>query len=203
MRKGFKMPRSSALRKLEENGSYSKTAAEVLDFSYYDTMIMATGTLLQRLFITPLGQGGKSLADTNMVSAGQLPQGQNFKIYNFKVFYQSYGGEFASADVNLWYKMLTETTFEFIVPGKDNLGQWTLWEMIGESTMIALIPTTAGDNIPINQPRYGGVFPLNKPIKIGAVQSFEVRIQHHVAPSANLDADKLFISLNGRLVRMS
>ena len=203
MRKGFKMPRSSALRKLEENGSYSKTAAEVLDFSYYDTMIMATGTLLQRLFITPLGQGGKSLADTNMVSAGQLPQGQNFKICNFKVFYQSYGGEFASADVNLWYKMLTETTFEFIVPGKDNLGQWTLWEMIGESTMIALIPTTAGDNIPINQPRYGGVFPLNKPIKIGAVQSFEVRIQHHVAPSANLDADKLFISLNGRLVRMS
>lgn len=203
MRKGFRMPRSSALRKLEENGSYSKTAAEVLDFSYYDTMVMATGTLLQRLFITPLGQGGKSLADTNMVSAGQLPQGQNFKIYNFKVFYQSYGGEFASADVNLWYKMLTETTFEFIVPGKDNLGQWTLWEMIGESTMIALIPTTAGDNIPINQPRYGGVFPLNKPIKIGAVQSFEVRIQHHVAPSANLDADKLFISLNGRLVRMS
>ncbi len=197
------MPRSSALRKLEENGSYSKTAAEVLDFSYYDTMVMATGTLLQRLFITPLGQGGKSLADTNMVSAGQLPQGQNFKIYNFKVFYCSFGGAFATADINFWYQMLSTTTFEFIVPGKDNLGQWTLWEMIGESTMISLVPTVAGDNIPLNQPRYGGVFPLNKPIKIGAVQSFEVRIQHHVAPNAVLDDDKLFISLNGRLVRMS
>ncbi len=197
------MPRKvSALNKLADAGSYSKTSAEVIDFTYYDTFSMATATLIHRMFVTPLGQAGKTLADTNMILAGLLPQGQNMTIRAFKFFYIS-DSEFATADIQLFYSMIKDTTFEFAVPGKENLGQFNLMEIAGISTMIAMTPSAAGDNIPLIQPTYKGIFPLNRPIRIGATQAFEVRIQHQVAPNASLDGNRMMIGLYGKLIRMS
>lgn len=59
----------------------------------YDTAtIVAAGTTQLAYFATPLGQGtgafaaagAKTLADTNMDLAGQLPSGQNFKVLGFR-----------------------------------------------------------------------------------------------------------------------
>lgn len=194
----------SALKRLEEDSAYSKTAAEVLDWTYYDRLLIdgTTPTLVHRLFVTPLGQAGKTLADTNMVLAGLLPQGQNMKVKAIKFLYVTAAAK-ATAVVTAFYTMLTRTTLEVIIPGKDSMGTWLLSEVLGVSSLFALTPTAAGDNIPLIQPRFHGIFPLNKAIKIGATQSFEIRITHHVAPAATLDNDRIYIGLNGRLVRMS
>ncbi len=192
----------NALQKLQDASAYSKTAAEVLDFSYYDTISLLSTTLTHRYFVVPLGQAGKTLADTNMVLAGLLPQGQNMTVKAIKMFYVT-DTAFATADIQLFYDLIKNTTLEFIVPGKENLGQWNLQEIMGMSTMISMIPAVAGDNIPLNMPRYHGVFPLNRSIKIGATQAFEVRLQHHVAPNSSLDGNFMMVSLYGKLIRMS
>lgn len=192
---------AKALQKLQD-GSYSKTAAEKLDYSLYDTLVLATATLLHRMFLTPLGQAGKLLSDTNMVLAGLLPQGQNLLVRAIKFFYVT-NTAMATADVQFFYDMIKNTTITFTVPGKENMGQWPLQEIIGSCSMIALTPTVAGDNIPVNQPRFHGIYPLNIPIRIGATQSFEITIQHHIAANAALDGNKIMIALAGKLIRMS
>lgn len=50
----------------------------------YQTL-SATAVAQQTFFQTPVGQGGKSLSDTNMELAGQLPKGQNFLITGIQV----------------------------------------------------------------------------------------------------------------------
>lgn len=190
------------LQKLQDDSAYSKRAMEILDWTYYDTLKMLSTVLTHNLFAIPLGQAGKTLADTNLPNASQLPQGQNLKVHAIKIFY--FGSEPRSeSQLNNIYLMLKNTTFNFVVPGKDTLGQWPLSEILGTSFQLQLTPSVAGDNIPMIQPSFKGVYPLNFPIKIGAVQSFKVEIQHHVAPSADLNDDEIRIGLNGRLRRMS
>lgn len=192
----------SALDRLQSDGAYSKRAAEKLDYELWDTISLLSTTLTHRFFVNPLGSGGKTLADTNMINAGLLPQGQNMKIHSIEVLYMS-DTVFGTDDIQLFYTMLKQTTVEFVVPGKDNLGQWILAKLFGMCQIISLTPTAAGDNLPFNLPTFKGIYPLNYPIKIGAVQSFEVRLTHQVAPNASLDGNLLMISLHGRLFRMS
>lgn len=194
--------RKSALSRMQLDSAYSKSAAEKLDYELWDTISLLSTTLTHRFFVNPLGSGGKTLADTNMVNAGLLPQGQNMKIHSIETLYTA-DAAFATADIQLFYTMLKQTTVEFVVPGKDNLGQWVLAKLLGPCQLIPVTPSAAGDNLPFNLPTFKGIYPLNYPIKIGAVQSFEVRLVHHVAPDASLDANLLMISLHGRLFRMS
>lgn len=194
--------RPNALRKLADDSAYSKTAAEVLDWTYYDTIKLVSTTLVHRFFINPLGSGGKTLADTNLTLAGILPQGQNMKVKAIKLFLTGADAHTETDLLNIFI-MLKNTTIEFVIPGKDSMGTWTLQEMFGISTAVQLTPSVAGDNIPMPQARYTSIFPLNKAIKIGATQAFEIRLTHHVAPNSGLDNDTLMVGLNGRLVRMS
>lgn len=200
------MPRNQALQALQDRSSYSKTTQEILTWSYYDRMKIdgTTPTLVNRLFTIPLGQAGKTLADTNLPNASQLPQGQSFQVNAIKVFYFSRAVR-STANIQQIYTLLQDTVLELIVPGKDTLGTWTLEEIMGSSTMIALTPTAAGDNIPLIQPNYVGVKRLKRPWVIGAVQTFEVRLTTVAATSmpAALDNDKLKIALCGILNRMA
>jgi hypothetical protein len=56
----------------------------------YDyTTLPAIGAASLAFFQTPIGQGGKTLADTNMELAGQIPKGQNFQITGVQVEFYS------------------------------------------------------------------------------------------------------------------
>lgn len=195
------MANKTALQQMQENSSYSKKSAEKLDYSYYDTMTVSA-TLMNRMYVIPLGQGGKTKADTNFTLAGTLPQGQNLKVFVMKLFYLSNAPR-STADLLAWYRMLYETTLEVKIPGKDSMGLWTLAEIFGIPSLFNLIPTVAGDNIPMVLPAMPGKLTFNNPLVIGSVQSFEIQIEHQVAPAAALYGDKLKVSLNGRLIRLS
>jgi len=195
------MPKS-ALQKLADKSAYSKSAAEKLDWSYYDTYTLNVAVPVNRLFTIPLGQAGKTLADTNFVLAGQLAQGQNFTIFAIKPFYKT-RAMFGTQSVQEIYDYFFNTTVEFIITGKDSMGTWTLAELFGVSTMIGMVPTAASDNIPLISPDYKGIFPLNVPITIGATGTMELRVTHHVPVAQDMEGTFLKISLQGKLIRMS
>lgn len=186
------------LAKLQE-GTYSKGGA-VLDWSYYDTMKIEAATRSHRLFTTPLGQNGKTLADTNMTSASQIPQGQNMTVRAIKMLYTASGTKTA-AQIEAFYKMLKNTTVELFIAGKDASFQFKLNELM-QSPILVNIDTAANTaNVPLVEQRAVGVFPLNVPITLAGLTSFEIRVTHHVAADASLNNDEITISLNGGLLR--
>jgi hypothetical protein len=175
-------------------------SGEKLDWSYYDRVVLVSTTTTTRLFTVQLGASGKTLADTNLTQSGQIPQGQLFRIKSIKTFYVTNATR-ATANVQMIYDVLKNTSVQIIIPNKGPMGQWSLMELMGASTLIAVTPTAAGDNIPVIQPRYHGIFPLNIPMTLAALTPFYVEVTHHTAPNAALNDDRIYVSLSGMLVR--
>lgn len=175
---------------------------EKLDWTYYDTNVIVAGLTVYGFFQTQLGAGGKTLDETNLTTAGQIPQGQHLTVHALKIFYTSSGIK-GTADVQNLYALLKVTTLEIVLPGKDSMGTWTLQELFGPAIQYAMTPTVAGDNIPQYQPRFHGVFPLNTPLVLAALTPFNLRVTHHIAAPAGLAGDYLMIGLNGKLLRSS
>ena len=185
-----------------QQGTHGKSG-EIIDWSYWDTATLATaaGVTVTQMFQVALGQGGKTIDVTNMITGGQIPQGQNFKVHCIKAFYITAAAK-VTASVQLLYKFIRQTTIEITIPGKDSMGQWTLAELLGTATLIAETPTAAGDNIPIIQPKYHGVFKLNTPLTLAALTPFAVKMTNQVI-DASQNGDFVMISLNGTLKRAS
>lgn len=194
------MSRKEALDKVGV-GTYG-LEGERLDWTYYDTATLAVATTTHRLFTNPLGSGGKTLDQTNLTQAGQIPQGQQLQVKAIKVMYRTSAVK-ATASVVSFYDMLAQTTVSVKLANKETMGQWTLQELVGAATLFALTPTAAGDNIPLILPKYHGIFPLNTKIILAALTPFEVTVQHHVAVNAALANDQLKIGLSGTLIRVS
>jgi hypothetical protein len=76
--------------------------------------------------------------------------------------------------------------------------------VMGLSLQSLVTPAVAGDSMPLfTLNRATGILPLNLPIVLASQVAFNVTLQHHVAPNANLDNDKLKIGLCGILERLS
>jgi len=182
-------------------GTYG-TEGEQLDFSYYDEATIAAATLTHRLFTNPLGSGGKTLDQTNLTLAGQIPQGQLLDVRAIKIMYTSNAVKGTAALQDL-FTLLTRTTVSIKLANKESMGQWTAQELMGSALQFAITPTNAGDNIAQLQPKFHGIFPLNKKIILAALTPFEVTVIHHAAPAATLEDDRFKISLSGILTRVS
>jgi hypothetical protein len=163
------------------------------------------------MFQQALGQGStpKTLDQTNMTGNGQIPTGQRLTVHRIKMFYvsqSSYWSSAGTAIIQKWYNLLAKTTFEFKIPGKDSLLTLTLQELLGPATLCADTPTVSGDSIRFIQPRYAGIFPLNKPIILAEQTTFGCLITHQTAPDSTLygtTGDIIKIGLNGILERRS
>lgn len=185
-------------------GTYS-AGGDAVDWSYYDTMCVPAAAGVVRYFVNTIGQNNnkatpvaKTLADTNMLSSGQIPNAQNMVVKALKVFYTT-AGALATANVQALYTAIKNATVEIYIANKFVYGQWTLQELLGAASLIALTPTTAGDNIPLIQPRFHGIFPLNTAIQLASKTSFEIRVTYNTTPDASLVDDLLMISLYGKL----
>lgn len=194
------MSRAEALQKVGV-GTYG-TEGDQLDWSYYDEAIIAAATLTHRMFTTPLGTGGKTLDQTNLPLAGQIPQGQLLDVRAVKVSYTTSAAK-GTAAVQDFYTLLTRTTLSIKLQNKETMGQWCLQELFGSNSLFALTPTAAGDNIPVIEPRFHGIFPLNKKIILAALTPFEVTLIHHAAPTATLANDRFKFYLSGILTRVT
>lgn len=194
------MSRKDALDKVGV-GTYG-LEGERLDWTYYDTATLAVATTTHRLFTNPLGSGGKTLDQTNLTQAGQIPQGQQLQVHAIKVMYRSAAVK-GTVSVQALYDLLATTTVSLKLANKETMGLWTLQELTGAATLFAVTPTVAGDNIYYIQPKFHGIFPLNTKIILAALTPFEVTLQHHVAVGATIATDQLKIGLSGTLIRVS
>lgn len=195
-------PTTKVLDRLQA-GTYGDFA-EVLEWTYYDTATISATEQTYNLFTQKVGSvisgTQKTLADTNMTSSGSIPQGQNLECHVLKVMYST-GDIKGTAFLNDFYKFLKNTTLEVRIPGKDSMGTWTLMELMGTATQLAMTPTTAGDNISQVQPRYTGLYPLNIPLVLAALTPIEIKIQTHIAMPATLVDDQIMVGLSGMLAR--
>lgn len=194
------MSRKEALEKLQV-GSFGSEGDE-LDWTYYDEALIAAATLTHRLFTTPLGSGGKTLDQTNLTLAGQIPQGQLLDVRSIKFMYTSSAAK-ATAGIQDLFTMFARTTVSIKLQNKETMGQWTVQELCGLNFAVAVTPTVAGDNLPFPQPKFHGIFPLNKKIVLAALTPFEVTVIHHAAAPATAANDRFKIGLAGILTRVS
>jgi len=178
-------------------GTYSAGGDEI-DWSYYDTNAVPAAVGQVRYFVNPVGAGGKTIADTNMIAAGQIPKAQHHRVTHLKVFYTTAAAH-GTADVQNFYTLLKNTVVEFIIANKYYYGQWCLQELFGVASLFALTPSAAGDNIPLVSPRFHGILPFNTPIQLAENTNFELKVTYTVTPGGYTPTDKLMLSLYGKL----
>jgi hypothetical protein len=184
-----------------QQGTYLGQGEE-LDWTVYDTIVLAAATREFRLFTIPLGQGSKTYSETNMESAGQIPQGHKMLVHAIKMIYT---GSSVKATVfpNLFYGFMDNSYIQVKPSGKDSLFTIKLNELMGMNLNIALTPTAAGDNIRYAQGRPLGIYPLNNPITLASQTSFSVNLTLSVASNAALDGDRICLALSGKLSRLA
>jgi len=82
-------------------GKYEVTRQSLYDFQTY----AAAGQTVLTFFQNPIGQSGKTRADTNMENAGQLPAGKNFLITSIEIYL------FPGVDIGTEGTTIAETEF--------------------------------------------------------------------------------------------
>ena len=72
------------------NTTFTKDGWQVNKQSLYDIQPYAIGGQTQLSFFqSPVGQGGKTLSDTNLTLAGQLPSNQKFLVEDIQIWFNS------------------------------------------------------------------------------------------------------------------
>ena len=179
-------------------GSRSKNGLREMDWSYYDTHVMAAGTVQYRFFTSGLAGSAKTLDLTNMRLNGQIPTGERLTIMRLKMFYTSSADIADTAWTNL-FVMFARTTIEVKVSGADSVLTITLQELLGNPLQVSQT-ALAGSNTTPNA-RFHGVFPFNKPLIYSEQETVEVLMTHQVAPNASLNGHFLKLCLSGILER--
>lgn len=74
-------------KQLMENHSVNREGYAALRQSLYDFQTYAAAGQTQlNFFAQPVGQGGKTLSDTNMTLAGQMPANQDFLVQSIEIY---------------------------------------------------------------------------------------------------------------------
>ena len=189
-------------------GTY-KASGDIIDWTLWDTVTLATATAIHRMFVNGLGVvvagAARNLADTNVEGRqGGFPQGQKLYVKAIKVWYTQDDTVHTEAFVQQFYAMLERTTINIVISGKASYGQWTLAEIFGLPIGMIMEPAAAADNYALSTvARSVGILPLNLPIVLAANVTFDVTLQHWAAPNTNLDGDKIKLGLCGILERLS
>jgi len=187
-----------------QTGTYRK-GGDLIDWTLWDRLTLANATLRHTLFQNGIGTvvagAARNLADTNVEGSQGIPAGSKLYVRALVLIYQSKAIK-TSATMQDVHEMLQETSFNIHVRGKDSQGQWIGDELMGVPVSGVVFETTEV----ITHPSIGtfaGVKLLNLPIVLAAQTYFDVQVEHHVAPSADIDDDKVKFGLAGILERLS
>lgn len=187
--------RNDALQSMAK-GTYSNSG-ELISYSYYDTYAIDTTVTSFKLFSVPLNQGGKDLGDTNWLLAGQTPANQKFIATGIKIVVLGLSGMDETIHQPL-FEYLFASTARFNISGKDDIGCFSLAELLGSNIMLSQAATFNNGEIS-SVPR----FPLAIPIVLGGNTTFGVQIDAWKGSSAYIDDVKIKFIMNGSLQRLS
>jgi len=140
---------------------------------------------------------GRTLDLTNMTDAGKLPTGKSLIVKSFNV-YLHMPAVLNNAKLLKLYAFLATTTVEFVKENRAPAFTKTLQMLFGLSSLLELVPTTAGDNVQAIQPFYRGKMKIDtRALDLGANQTFFVRQTAQAALDADLNTLQIKYELDG------
>lgn len=207
------VPDINALRKYAVNRSNDY---EVIGSALYDyTTYLAAGQTELNFFQTPQGQGGKSLADTNMESAGSLPKPKNFIVTAVEVNFwagdnpATFGAQAAADRINDLWNFSKSGYLEFYIGSKNYIQEGPMnvfppFNGLVVSSSLADVSTTGANmQSAIAYGNMGGKpYQLASPVTLMSNQNFRVSLKWPVPVAISADA-RVGVRLRGYLYRLS
>ena len=182
-------------------GSYG-TTGELLYWEYTDRATLSSTTTAYDLFMNPAGQGGKTAGDTNVVSTGQIPQGQHFTVKALHLEYNAVGAAITTtSDILAIAAWLDGAVMEVSINNKYPILQVPLSRVLGTSFMSAT-DLASGSGVNTQFGIFNGKFSLaGRDIVLAALTSYKVHINVITPSLASRNGDTFRISLAGDLIR--
>lgn len=185
-----------------DDGTYGP-GAELLDWTEYFTVRMDDSVNRIIMFKNIVGDTyqGQTLteADTNVIQKN-IPNKHLLTIHAIKIKYLATTIR-NDEERQFIFDYFRNTTVKFTIAGKDNLGVWTMSEWFGALQMVH-VPTTAGDNIQFSGvASYEGIKPLNIPIILQELTTYDVTLESVIPSDASLNGDRVKVELSGELDR--
>ncbi len=200
-----------------EQGAYNPGAVTIVDWEYYDTLVVSNATPSVTLFSDRVGQNNKTLADTNMTGqGGSLPTGQWMQVWAIRVFGLFLGAanntpaySLTAAESQDVLNLVSSTTVDIGIANLAAQWQGTLQMLMGIGLTGFVVPAATNYNTPaFATPRWHGIYPLNNPIVLPQQTGFTVNIVHQDTSAtswANLhtiNGSRIKFGLMGKLARM-
>lgn len=208
--KGLRPLGKNALKEYSVN---LDNTVEELAWSFYDfeTYALAGQTSLS-FFQNPVGQAGKSLLDTNMEAAGQIPRGQNFLVEAIAVEFAS-GADIetiAAAVAAIGYAddqvtFLENGILDFVVGSKSYKREAPLGvfpQQYRLNGFAATATTGAANGVLVEYAQNCGVLHSIVPVRLTSNQNFVVTLTWPVAVALPSGINgRVGVRLIGRLYR--
>jgi hypothetical protein len=189
--------------------------SEVIWQPKYDYQVYpALGATQFTFFQTPVGQGGTTLADTNMQAAGQMPRPQEFLVTGLQVLFvpgNAVAREVVATEVqdnwnDVQNVMFGEAWLDFFIGSKSYLDDGPLakfsqqFRLTGNSNITGT-PAAAAIQF-VDYAVHCGRYYSITPVKLPANQNFNVTLNFPVAIPASV-AGTVGVILDGFLYRLS
>ena len=200
MKRGISAPPSPSIARSKYGVNVPGTSEAIWNplYDYQDKT--AAGVSQQRFFQVPIGQSSKTIADTNMSLAGQLPEGQSFLVTGLQVeFFPDLDvtGTDASAYIDDVLDFYKGGALRFTIGSKAWVEQGNLMKFAPVNRLGVDSSTTVGTD------RYAIGFATGREfavagLKIPSSQNFNVEL---LELPTTTTTGKIGVSLNGYLYR--
>jgi len=196
--KGANIPSYSDLNQYAVNrgGEYEGIRQSLYDFQTYPT----AGQTTQTFFQVPVGQGGKTLADTNMETAGTLPAPKHFLVQSIEIYYFSGTDIAAATTIADEVSTIGESgSLDFFIGSKSYLQEAPLQRFPPK----CVLDTDLGGNAAEYAAFGGRPYFIDPWILLTPTQNFNVKLSWPTAVPTGDGDGRIGIVLDGILYRLS
>ena len=183
-----------------QRGTFQPGTLEYKWWEYYDRIILDGTTPVTRypFFSVPLGQGGKTEADTNWQIANQMPESERMAVF-YLCFYYIPLEIRTQGELQEITNLLKTGWFQFKVYNKAPMVQFPLAVAFGNSMPVLTSGAAAGDQL-MSRSLFNGTYELGAdawiPLAAKTTVQVEINLDTPIG-DANLDGDKIIFSMVG------
>lgn len=207
------LPSLEDLQKFSVNraGQVEGIKATLYDFQAY----AQAGQTSLDFFQVPQGQSSKTLADTNMETAGSLPNPKSFLVQNIQVYFYpagdpaQFGAQAAAENINDVFDVMKSGWLEFFIGSKNYIQEGPIGRFPPRTGMIVSAAladqSTIAANLQsrISYANFGGApYDLSPPILLSPTQNFRVSLKWPTAVAVSAAA-RVGIVMEGIMYRLS
>jgi hypothetical protein len=180
-----------------QSGTFQPGTIEYKWWEYYDRIVLANATAPNnyKFFAIPQGQGGKGYADTNWQVANQMPESERMAVMYF-CFYYIPAEARTQAEFQKIVDLMKTAYFNFSVYNKPSMIQFPLAVAFSSYMPVQVGGAAAGDQN-ISRTAISGCYELGIEIPLAAKTTLSAEIIFAAATDADLDGDKIILSMVG------